>query len=644
MNIQKFNFAKSIRRCCAGWLQCGRTVHFLRSIFSPWSLRNLLFPLLVFSVAIPAIAKDLIAERMQWLDPTGLMTVQEVARERLEPAPEVVTWGYTSQALWLRLKVQSDGRQPVMLRVRPTLLDDVQLWESDASAAGGWRMRSTGDRQPFTSSDRSFSALGFVIYPSEGKDVYWLRVITTSTLLVHVEALPFAQSQRKDARWMLLHVLNLSVLCGILAWSIYAWWVDRLVLAGWFAAYQASNLIYVMLVMGFMAAIEPEGYAGLVDQITGFCVILTHMLGLWLNRQVLRAYGARPWALNLLSALTTVVALVLLAYFLGMSRWALSGNMSLIPITALIVAVISFTLQDQPPLLPSIGLLRKLALVLLVSLCLLIFPLKGWVQAAEWSLHVNLLHGLLASATMLFILRQHAQLLRSERQHQHREMQRLQAVVDVERQTTEDHRQFIDMLTHEIKTPLGIALISLGALKSDSNYAARIDRALKDINAVVDRTRLSDLAEHNRLIPRWAMCSLRERLYECTESSVAAHRLKVFVGNVPDVRTDSGLLAIVINNLLDNALKYSPAESMIDVRLEMQSHKVVLTVINSVDTLGQPDEQRLFSKYYRSTTAQSKSGSGLGLYLSAQLARLLGIELQYKPRAGHVEFSLCIPV
>lgn len=607
------------------------------------------FSLLWFAfvwMPLNAAAVDLVISRAQWLDPSAKASAETAAHAHFETAPELIAQGYTAQALWIRLRVQqqtSSAGDPVMLRIRPTILDSVQLWEPDVSSPGGWRVRSSGDQQPFSGSERSYSTLGFVVFPSVSGTDYLLRVVTTSTMLVHAEALSLAESNRKDARWALLHLLNLMVVGGILVWSLYAWRVERLALTGWFAAYQLSNIAYVLLVMGFAAALEPLDKPGLVNWVTGSTVILTHLLGLWLIRQLLAAYGAWPWALRLLGFLAFSVVLAWGGFALGWHREALKINMGLVPFTGVITPLIVFSLREQPPLFPSLGFLRGLSVVLLIALLLTILPVLGWVDAAEWSLHVNLLHGLLVSSVILAILLQHTRLRRSERRRQQTELNGLQAQVEAERKQAEDHRQFIDMLTHEIKTPLGIALISMGALKSESTYIDRIGRALKDINAVVDRSRLSDLAENQRLQPNWGPCALRELLFECTESSTDPQRLKVFAGEVPEVQTDSGLLSIVINNLLDNALKYSPADSLVEVRLHTSSDGVWLTVINVAGAAGLPDAQRIFSKYYRAPAAQAKSGSGLGLFLSRQLAQLLRVQLHYRPLAGLVEFRLCLP-
>lgn len=269
---------------------------------------------------------------------------------------------------------------------------------------------------------------------------------------------------------------------------------------------------------------------------------------------------------------------------------------------------------------------------------LLLFALFNYRLKTTLELRTRALH---AETRKLELSRQAT--FRTEQRRQADNIQNLKIQVESERQESENHRQFINMLTHEIKTPLGIALISSGALKSDSPYMIRLQRALNDINAVVERTRMSDLVEYQRLQPHFEPTAPRELLFECIESSVAPERLKVFAGETPEVRTDSGLLAIVINNLLDNALKYSPPESFVEVRLEAGADGVLLRVTNEVGPAGVPDADLLFSKYYRAPAAHSKSGSGLGLYLSRQLAELSGAQLQYCAKPGAVEFTLCLP-
>jgi signal transduction histidine kinase len=67
-------------------------------------------------------------------------------------------------------------------------------------------------------------------------------------------------------------------------------------------------------------------------------------------------------------------------------------------------------------------------------------------------------------------------------------------------------------------------------------------------------------------------------------------------------------------------------------------------VANQIGLAGAPDASQIFSKYYRSPGARSKSGSGLGLYLTRSITQLLGAQLTYEVEDDQVEFSLWMPV
>lgn len=590
-------------------------------------------------------AGDRVISRAFWVDPSGQMSLAAVQQVALRPAPDLVVLGYTEAALWLRLRVQplpGQPAEPLLLRVRPSFLDHVQLWEADASAPGGWRSRSSGDQVSFLVGARSYNAFGFDITPAVGGQDYWLRVQSISSLMVYAEALSLAEAHRKDGRLALLHLSTIAVVFCVLCWALYTWWVGRLPLVGWFVLFELTNILYVMQIVGLGSLLEPAVQPALASRFTGLAVMVANPLIIWLHRELLRAYGARGWGMRLLTLLCALQLLALAAFALGWERESLRFSVSLLLPAAFLVLLAALQLRVAPPLMPPLEFMQWVNGLLFVGYMFSLLPLLGLVQAVEWSLHANLLHGPMTAAFMFTMLWRHARLREADQRRLAEGVQRLQLQAEADQRTIELNRQFIDMLTHEVKTPLGVALMSLGALKSDSPYIARIQRALRDINAVVDRTRLSDLIEHNSLRLQVGPCAVRELLYECAEGCAEPERLRVFAGEVDELQTDPGLLAIVINNLLDNALKYSPSNSLVDVHLHREAGTVCLRVSNAVGAAGQPDEARLFSKYYRAPAAHAKSGSGLGLYLSFHLAILLGAKLEYRPHPGRVEMLLCL--
>lgn len=115
---------------------------------------------------------------------------------------------------------------------------------------------------------------------------------------------------------------------------------------------------------------------------------------------------------------------------------------------------------------------------------------------------------------------------------------------------------------------------------------------------------------------------------------------------LPVIRSDQQLISIIVQNLMDNALKYSLDQSLVSVTVKAQFSQgqpgVSIAVTSQVGPAGRPDPARVFQKYYRSTKAQRISGSGLGLPLSFGLAQLLGGWLRLEaPESEAVDAPVC---
>ena len=100
-------------------------------------------------------------------------------------------------------------------------------------------------------------------------------------------------------------------------------------------------------------------------------------------------------------------------------------------------------------------------------------------------------------------------------------------------------------------------------------------------------------------------------------------------------------------NLIDNALKYGAADGEVRVTAREALSKgrqgIQIDVANPSGTAGMPDPNQVFHKYYRAPGAHGKTGSGLGLYISAGFAEKLGGRLRYQPTGDEVKFELWIP-
>jgi signal transduction histidine kinase len=115
-------------------------------------------------------------------------------------------------------------------------------------------------------------------------------------------------------------------------------------------------------------------------------------------------------------------------------------------------------------------------------------------------------------------------------------------------------------------------------------------------------------------------------------------------------RGDADLLGRLVLNLLDNAIKHSPAAATVAVRLDRSNGAYELTVADRGAGIPLELQHRIFDRFYRVDSARSRedesatSGAGLGLSIARWIAEVHGGRLDLaESRPGHTEFRLILP-
>lgn len=197
--------------------------------------------------------------------------------------------------------------------------------------------------------------------------------------------------------------------------------------------------------------------------------------------------------------------------------------------------------------------------------------------------------------------------------------------VELERQ----HRNFLSAITHELKSPIAAIKIALETVHSGR---ADVPTSRKFVgNALVDTDRLNQLVEKVLHVTRYGNQGAvyrrsRQSLGKIIEHVVAAFEPRaVAAGAVVtadidlDVwaEIDGEAMAIVVSNLLENALKYGgdPAEIRVDLR--RRSNRIVLEVTDNGRGIAEGEVPRIFDRFYRAGDEMTRTtqGTGLGLHL-----------------------------
>jgi two-component system phosphate regulon sensor histidine kinase PhoR len=222
-------------------------------------------------------------------------------------------------------------------------------------------------------------------------------------------------------------------------------------------------------------------------------------------------------------------------------------------------------------------------------------------------------------------------------------------------------QDFAANISHEFRTPLtaiqGFAETLLGGALDDAanrrrfveiirNHAVRLARLTEDL------LKLSRI-EAGRLEIEFLPASVEQLIESCLETArlkAAQRRLSLDVRLAPElplVRGDSNRLLEVLQNLLDNAVQYTPAGGRIELSASHVGDSVVLTVADTGIGIPQAEHGRIFERFYRVDAARSREagGTGLGLSIARHIVDAHGGRLWVESVVGEgSRFHFSIPV
>lgn len=228
-------------------------------------------------------------------------------------------------------------------------------------------------------------------------------------------------------------------------------------------------------------------------------------------------------------------------------------------------------------------------------------------------------------------------------------------------QVEELKTNFLNLVTHDLKTPVariqGLAEVLLRKasdrlIDRDRETVQHIISSTDELNRFISSILELSKVESQRLrlqIESKDINQLIERCVEGFKAPARARQIKIQLQLEPlfPVRIDAGLISKVMNNLVDNAIKYSPVESEIQIISREVDNWIEILIQDSGIGMTPEEQENLFTRFYRAkndTTAEI-SGTGLGLYLTRYFIEAHGGSVEVESEKGKGStFKIRLPI
>lgn len=225
----------------------------------------------------------------------------------------------------------------------------------------------------------------------------------------------------------------------------------------------------------------------------------------------------------------------------------------------------------------------------------------------------------------------------------------------VDREIDELKSSLVSTVSHELRTPLTMIqgfseLLMKESLNQDQsreaveqihNSALRLSRLIEDLLSV-------SRIESGRLRVHLQQVNLRDAVAETLALFPRqSARMEVQIDEALAVHSEYDKVVQIVTNLVSNALKYSPDDSIVTISAERDGSSVVVSVRDRGIGFSEEDRKRIFQKFFRvdRPEVRKRGGTGLGLYITKGLVEAQGGQLWHEPgEGGGSVFSFALPV
>lgn len=635
-------------------------------------MKRLFFLLLFFIIQTPAHSAAGVpdVEFNYFYDAHTTRDIASISDAPFQPFEKSFSLGWQPGAVWLRLTIPAaaSGPKPLLIRIGPYFLDSIEFYEK---VSGQWQQQRIGTRYPAQSKicPDDFHCFKLNAAANEAKTVY-LKIQNRGLMMVKAELIPFEALVHESALRVMQIAVSLTLSACLLLLGIAAVLKYRSLALQVFCWSQASVFFFLCGAMGFFPALMPTATPETLLFI-GYGLFLARVFFIILLGWTLIQSYQTPASYNFLVFCLLGVCLVGVGLVsAGEIGLALKVNTIVFSINPLVQLYGVAKARLMPAVLRTILLVSYTvyaALAIFGALSALGFlraylGMGAVIHFADWRLNGTFV-GLVFFMVLLFV-----QSLREKEKAKEIIALRLEAAqAKSNEEKLMDRHTLIDLLTHELKNPLGtikFAMASLRrALMKDDDSLRRvkhIDACLNRMDGLIEHVARSSKIDRFEEFNQWEKISAAELLNELIEEYGEYERFDLTIEPEVMFRSNFEMLKVVLENLISNAYKYAHTGTKIKINIREEpalpgqsatlddpsgksGGMVCFQIANAIGVYAAPDPERMFERYYRHPNAEGLSGLGIGLSLVKSAAQKIGATVEHQIDTHFVVFKVRIP-
>jgi two-component system, sensor histidine kinase LadS len=569
-----------------------------------------------------------------WVDEARSASLREAQYAEYTELEGSIGFGYSPHALWIRLSISgSSVIGDLAVVVKPAFLRRVELYDPAINGMTAHPMLSGRDAAIEAGNHVGLDN-GFIIPSSTSdRDVY-LRITTTTSLTADVGVFPVRQAQNSANISAGSLALYFSFILGFCLWSLVAWAIRRDGLYGLFSLRQIYSLAHVFVHFGsFRYFLSGSLSAETRDMIYVFVTATVPVAAGYFDVRLISEFRPSRWLIRLMYLILCLPVISILLLASSRPQPALQWIQLVVACQMIVIAALALTTKADPDRqLDNLAVwtVRGGYLAFATVIFVPILMYANLIHTSVPIFKILFLHAVISTIVLFAILTIRSRQRDLIAQETRLLIQVREAELRQETSKRVEKERFLSMLTHELRNPLTVIELLPG---TDPSNTAALRKAARDMAEVIDRVEQSERIDNGQIQVEKTLFDLSDLVRQLTEVHAARERLAVECIPGQVVISDAGLMRRIVENLLDNAAKYSSSGSGIRVTLLPMAENGVdglqLNVANEIGKAGPPDATRLFTKYYRSMGAHRQPGSGLGLFLAASWVSALGGTIAY---------------